>query len=59
MSQLIGEVDHSAHNVAAFLRERQVKNATKMEQLRVMTNTLQQSQSSLQYELKQDQQEEN
>ena len=62
MSQLTDEVDCSAHGMAPFLRERQVESITKREQLRVMTNTLQQSQSSLQYEIKwvkQDKQGEN
>ena len=62
VSQLTGEVHHLTHDVATSLREKQVESTTKREQLRVMTNTLQQSQCSLQYEIKwtkQDKQEEN
>ena len=40
MSQFTGEIDHSAHDVATSLRERQVKSTTKMEPLRMINITL-------------------
>ena len=42
---------HSVHDVAASLREQLLESNTEKEELRMMYSNLQQSQSSLQYEI--------